>query len=93
MPNVAVFFNRKLVHADLDTKVAVFADSKLRDSFSGQKYERVNFDLLRIGADGAHSAVRHHMARYTNIDMSQQWLDPLVVRVPHSTDQGWEAQD
>lgn len=74
MPNVKAHFNSKLVHADLDAKVAVFADSRLKDSYSGQSYKRVTFDLL-IGADGAHSAVRHHLARYTNSDISQRWLD------------------
>ncbi|RYP72135.1 hypothetical protein DL769_004519 [Monosporascus sp. CRB-8-3] len=55
MPNVKSYYNRKLVHADLDAKVAVFADTRWKDAYAGQKHEYVAFDLL-IGADGAHSA-------------------------------------
>lgn len=58
----------------MDTKVAIFADSCLKDSYLNQEYMRVPFDLL-IGADGAHSAVRHHLGKYTNIDTSQKWHD------------------
>ncbi|KAH8199395.1 hypothetical protein TruAng_006439 [Truncatella angustata] len=75
MPNVKVTFGRKLIHADLENKVAVFADANLSDAYSGgSKFDRISFDLL-IGADGAHSAVRHHLARYRNIDIDQRWLD------------------
>ncbi|KAI1841258.1 hypothetical protein JX265_010129 [Neoarthrinium moseri] len=74
LPNVKVFFGRKLIHADLDNKKAVFADASIEDTYGGSNFERVSFDLL-IGADGAHSAVRHHLARYRNINIDQRWLD------------------
>ncbi|RYO76235.1 hypothetical protein DL766_007753 [Monosporascus sp. MC13-8B] len=74
MPNVKSYYNRKLVHADLDAKVAVFTDPRWKDAYAGQKHVCVAFDLL-IGADGAHSAVRHNLTRYINMDISQRWLD------------------
>jgi kynurenine 3-monooxygenase len=73
-PNVKVLYNRKLIQADLESKVAVFADAAIEGSYAEENYTRVEFDLL-IGADGAHSAVRHQMAKYAQINLSQTWLD------------------
>ncbi|TLS30349.1 hypothetical protein PpBr36_03214 [Pyricularia pennisetigena] len=75
LPNTKIFFNSKLVHADLNARFAVFADSTVKEAWGAEhRYKRVAFDLL-IGADGAHSAVRHQMARYTHMNLTQTWLD------------------
>lgn len=89
MPNVKAHFNRKLLHADLNAKVAVFADATLKDSYQAQPYFRVPFDLL-IGADGAHSSVRYHLAKYENVDISQRWLDTwwCEFSIPRAKDGG-----
>ncbi|TLD16611.1 uncharacterized protein PgNI_01484 [Pyricularia grisea] len=75
LPNTKIFFNSKLVHADLNARFAIFSDSTVKEAWGAEhKYKRVTFDLL-IGADGAHSAVRHQMARYTHMNLTQTWLD------------------
>lgn len=75
LPNTKIFFNSKLVHADLNARFAVFSDSTVKEAWGAEhQYRRVSFDLL-IGADGAHSAVRHQMARYTHMNLTQTWLD------------------
>lgn len=56
MPNVKLFFNHKLVGADFKAKKAWF---EIKD----KKEIEVTFDLC-IGADGAFSATRYHMAKY-----------------------------
>ncbi|KAK8133492.1 FAD/NAD(P)-binding domain-containing protein [Apiospora sp. TS-2023a] len=73
LPNVKVFFNQKLLHADLNAKEAVFTDSR-SDPFGVQSFARVRFDLI-IGADGSHSAVRHNLARFNHLNMTNRWLD------------------
>ncbi|KAK0725190.1 kynurenine 3-monooxygenase [Lasiosphaeris hirsuta] len=70
MPNVKFLFNHKLTRADLEKKRAWFhvreADTLIE----------VDFDLM-IGADGAHSAVRQQMMKFTRMDYSQQYIDTL----------------
>jgi len=76
---VKVFFNHKLVSANLDRQVATFKKQLPVHPQDGQ-IERareeifVNFDLM-IGADGAHSATRHQLGKYARLDLSQSWLD------------------
>jgi kynurenine 3-monooxygenase len=40
------------------------------------KEVEVSFDLL-IGADGAHSAARYHMMKYTRMNYQQEYIDTL----------------
>jgi kynurenine 3-monooxygenase len=71
MPNVKFFFNHKLTGADFRKNKAWF---EVRE---GEHRElEVGFDLM-IGADGAHSAVRYHMMKYTRMDYSQEYIDTL----------------
>ncbi|KAL5353098.1 kynurenine 3-monooxygenase, mitochondrial precursor [Pseudogymnoascus australis] len=73
MPNVKIFFNHKLVGAN-------FADNKAwleTKSPAGDRQEvEITFDLL-IGADGAHSATRYHLMKYTRMDYKQEYIDTL----------------
>ncbi|KAK7921591.1 Kynurenine 3-monooxygenase [Apiospora marii] len=73
LPNARVFFNRKLLHADLNAREAIFTDSR-SDPFGVQSFTRARFDLI-IGADGSHSAVRHHLARFSHLNTTTRWLD------------------
>lgn len=80
MPNVQIHFRHKLMGVDLRAKKAWFEDRNAA-STSSDHDERppefeVTFDLL-IGADGAHSAVRHHMMKFTRMDYSQTYIDSL----------------
>lgn len=36
----------------------------------------IDFDLM-IGADGAHSAARYHMMKYSRMDYQQEYIDTL----------------
>ncbi|OBT76015.1 hypothetical protein VF21_03528 [Pseudogymnoascus sp. 05NY08] len=73
MPNVKIFFNHKLVGAN-------FADNTAwleTNSPAGERQEvEITFDLL-IGADGAHSATRYHLMKYTRMDYKQEYIDTL----------------
>jgi len=76
MPNVKFFFNHKLTGADFRHNKAWF---EVRDGDSSGDRAReieVDFDLM-IGADGAHSAVRYHMMKYTRMDYQQEYIDTL----------------
>ncbi|MCJ1464317.1 kynurenine 3-monooxygenase, mitochondrial precursor [Pseudocyphellaria aurata] len=92
MPNVTLYFNHKLTGANFNSKTAWFeqqeqapgADHAKSPSQHGH-YEKlqnrpveisVAFDLL-IGADGAHSAVRHHMMKYAQVAYQQEYIDTL----------------
>jgi kynurenine 3-monooxygenase len=50
-------------------------DSTERQGQRAREIE-VGFDLM-IGADGAHSAVRYHMMKYTRMDYQQVYIDTL----------------
>ncbi|KAK4098044.1 FAD/NAD(P)-binding domain-containing protein [Parathielavia hyrcaniae] len=90
MPNVKFFFNHKLTGADFRNNKAWF---EVRDSGSVSPEQRpreieVDFDFM-IGADGAHSAVRYHMMKYTRMDYQQMYIDTLWCEFqipPKSTD-------
>ena len=77
MPNVRFFYNHKLVGADFDNKRAWFE----KRHPSAPRYSRaeeieIGFDFL-IGADGAHSAVRYHLMKFTRMNYSQEYIDTL----------------
>ncbi|KAK4235957.1 hypothetical protein C8A03DRAFT_17359 [Achaetomium macrosporum] len=77
MPNVTFFFNHKLTGADFRRNKAWF---EVRDSTpsQGQRAREIEIDFdLMIGADGAHSAVRYHMMKYTRMDYQQVYIDTL----------------
>lgn len=73
MPNVKIFFDHKLVGAN-------FADNKAwletKSPAGGKQEVEITFDLL-IGADGAHSATRYHLMKYTRMDYKQEYIDTL----------------
>ncbi len=75
MPNVTFFFNHKLTGADFRKNKAWF---EVRDSGKGKETREaeVGFDLM-IGADGAHSAVRYHLMKYTRMDYQQVYVDAM----------------
>ncbi|KIW72520.1 hypothetical protein PV04_00705 [Phialophora macrospora] len=78
LPNVNFFFQHKMTGADFRKKKAWFeVMDKNSTSPSGRAKEiEVSFDLC-IGADGAHSATRHHMMKYARMDYQQEYIDCL----------------
>lgn len=77
MPNVQLFFNHKLTGADFHTCRAWFEARDRDASPNGRPREiEIAFDLM-IGADGAHSAVRYHMMKFTRMDYQQEYIDTL----------------
>ncbi|KAI1926567.1 kynurenine 3-monooxygenase, mitochondrial precursor [Ophidiomyces ophidiicola] len=91
-PNVKVFFNHKLTGADFKTNKAWFERRNPDDTVgtfkadSNQDDRSINvtrapelevpFDFL-IGADGAHSATRFHLMKFTRMDYQQEYVDTL----------------
>jgi kynurenine 3-monooxygenase len=77
MPNVKLFFNHKLTGADFKKNKAWF-EARDRDYVpNGRPREiEITFDLM-IGADGAHSAVRYHLMKFTRMDYQQEYIDTL----------------
>ncbi|OAL72990.1 kynurenine 3-monooxygenase [Trichophyton violaceum] len=90
-PNVKLFFNHKLTGADFKNKKAWFERKNPGDtpgfrSTSNGDDKSINltrapelevpFDFL-IGADGAHSATRYHLMKYTRMDYQQEYIDCL----------------
>jgi len=77
MPNVKLLFNHKLTGADFRTQKAWFERKDCISPDSGRPQEiEVSFDLM-IGADGAHSAVRYHMMKFSRMDYQQEYIDTL----------------
>ena len=78
MPNVKLFFSHKLTGADFKRKKAWFEVSGAKEKTleSRDKEIEITFDLL-IGTDGAHSAVRFHMMKYTRMNYQQEYIDTL----------------
>lgn len=80
MPNVKFFFNHKLTGADFRKRKAWFeARHSGGSGFSSPdrpKEIEVEFDLM-IGADGAHSAVRYHLMKFTRMNYQQEYIDTL----------------
>jgi kynurenine 3-monooxygenase len=77
MPNVKFFFNHKLAGADFKNKKAWFEKRK-SDAPQYSKAEEIEarFDFM-IGADGAHSAVRYHLMKFTRMNYMQEYIDTL----------------
>jgi kynurenine 3-monooxygenase len=76
MPNIKFFFSHKLTGADFKNK-AWFTISRGKATPGKLDEEiEVNFDFL-IGADGAHSATRYHLMKYTRMDYQQEYIDTL----------------
>ncbi|KAK1254643.1 hypothetical protein MKX08_008638 [Trichoderma sp. CBMAI-0020] len=77
MPNVKLFFNHKLTGADFKTNKAWFEARDKDFAANGRPREiEITFDLM-IGADGAHSAVRYHLMKFTRMDYQQEYIDTL----------------
>lgn len=77
MPNVKLFFNHKLTGADYRTCRAWFeVHDNNSDNESRDKEIDIPFDLM-IGADGAHSAVRYHLMKFTRMNYQQEYIDTL----------------
>ncbi|KAK7961677.1 kynurenine 3-monooxygenase [Apiospora aurea] len=81
MPNVKFYFNHKLTGADFKRKVAWFEvqnseKSSSKSSAGRAKEVEVSFDFM-LGADGAHSSVRYHLMKYTQMDYQQEYIDTL----------------
>lgn len=74
MPNVTFFFNHKMTGTDYKYNKAWFEQKNL-DAGRADEIE-VPFDFL-IGADGAHSAARFHIMKYTRMDYQQTYIDTL----------------
>ncbi|KAI1105760.1 FAD/NAD(P)-binding domain-containing protein [Jackrogersella minutella] len=76
MPNVKFFFNYKLTGADFKRRKAWF-EVRDHESSSGRPEEvEISFDFM-MGADGAHSAVRYHLMKYTRMNYQQEYVDTL----------------
>lgn len=74
MPNVKFCFNHKLAGADFRKNKAWF---ELKNAPAGQPTKvEVDFDFM-IGADGAHSAVRAQLMKFTQMDFEQRYIDTL----------------
>jgi kynurenine 3-monooxygenase len=77
LPNVQLRFNHKLTGADFRTQKAWFEVRDQADDTTGRPREiEIGFDLM-IGADGAHSAVRYHMMKFTRMDYQQLYIETL----------------
>jgi len=79
MPNVKIFFNHRLTGADFRKCQAWFEvknETQDGDAEGRPREIQVDFDLM-IGADGAHSAVRYHMMKFTRMNYSQHYIDTL----------------
>lgn len=93
MPNVKLFFRHKMTGADFRKKKAWFEVTQLSDKPYLERRApeiEVEFDLL-LGADGAHSAARHHMMKFARMDFSQEYIDCLWCEftIPPSVDGGF----
>ena len=79
LPNVKFFFHHKMTGADFRKRKAWFEvthpDNKAQSDRRAMEIE-VDFDLL-LGADGAHSAARHHMMKYAQMNYTQEYIDCL----------------
>lgn len=90
LPNVKLIFDHKLTGADFKKKLAWFeqredkprtdhAQNPTQDSSdepARSKEIEVKFDLM-LGCDGAHSAVRYHLMKYTRMNYTQEYIDTL----------------
>lgn len=91
MPNVQFFFNHKLSGADFRKRKAWFEVKNATDDGRPKEVE-VSFDLM-LGADGAHSAVRYHMMKYTRMDYEQTYIDTLWCEFQIQPKEHFDATD
>lgn len=89
--NVTFFWNHKLVGADFKNKKAWF-EKRQPDASRYSKGEEIEitYDFL-IGADGAHSAVRYHLMKFSRMNYTQEYIDTLWCEFriePKKTDHG-----
>ncbi|KAI8964608.1 FAD/NAD(P)-binding domain-containing protein [Daldinia sp. FL1419] len=92
MPNVKFFFNHKLTGADFKRRKAWF-EVWGQDSPSDRPEEiEVSFDFM-MGADGAHSAVRYHLMKYTRMNYQQEYIDTLWCEFQIKPREGGELDD
>jgi kynurenine 3-monooxygenase len=89
LPNVKLIFNHKLLGADFNKNKAWFErrdegvqqdhaqnpTQPKRDSYASTEIE-ISFDFM-IGADGAHSAVRHQLMKFTRMSYMQEYIETL----------------
>ncbi|THY29040.1 kynurenine 3-monooxygenase [Aureobasidium pullulans] len=89
MPNVKLLFNHKLVGADFKKNKAWFErrDEGVRQDHAQNPTQgkeaphasseiEVAFDFM-VGADGAHSAARYHLMKFTRMSYQQEYIDTL----------------
>lgn len=91
MPNVKFFFNHKLTGADFKKNLAWFERQETprtdhaQNPTQGEEEQKSNrrhpeievtFDFM-IGADGAHSAVRYHLMKFSRMSYQQEYIDTL----------------
>lgn len=77
MSNVKFFFNHKLTGADFKKCKAWFEVWQPDGPSEDRPREiEVSFDFM-MGADGAHSAVRYNLMKFTRVDYQQQYIDTL----------------
>lgn len=78
MPNVSFFFNHKLTGADFKRNKAWFEDRNESTSNPRDRAREIEVDFdFMIGADGAHSAVRYHLMKFSRMDYQQEYIDTL----------------
>ncbi|KAK3902632.1 hypothetical protein C8A05DRAFT_33638 [Staphylotrichum tortipilum] len=78
MPNVKFFFSHKLTGANFKKNKAWFEVRENGPSKEDQQTREVEVDFdLMLGADGAHSAVRYHLMKYTHMDYQQVYIDAM----------------
>ena len=89
LPNVKIFFNHKLTGVDFKKNKAWFEQrpsntrtdhaqnpTQSKEDPKNTKEIEIRFDLM-IGADGAHSAVRYHLMKFTRMSYNQEYIDTL----------------
>ncbi|KAJ8120601.1 hypothetical protein O1611_g10326 [Lasiodiplodia mahajangana] len=76
MPNVKFCFNHKLTGADFKRRKAWFEFRDHTTTSDRPAEIEIDFDFM-IGADGAHSAVRYHLMKFTRMNYNQEYIDTL----------------
>ncbi|KAI1420281.1 FAD/NAD(P)-binding domain-containing protein [Xylaria sp. FL1777] len=94
MPNVRFFFKHKLTGADFRRRKAWFEVQDPSTTSSRPAEIEIDFDFM-IGADGAHSAVRYHLMKFTRMNYSQEYIDTLWCEFqikPHELPKSQDAK-
>ena len=78
LTNVKLLFQHKLTGADFKAKKAWFETRDKKSAVSTDRASEIEIDFdLMIGSDGAHSATRHHLMKYSRMEYSQVYIDCL----------------